>query len=119
MPKYQTLAEYIATFSPDALRCYHDIKSIVMNSEEDVQERLFAGQVAFYVEATLKHTFHSSPVIVMAFFATHVNVFALANVTFKEQLPLYKFTDKGTMQIPYNVPLNKAILQDLFAASLK
>lgn len=119
MPKYQTLDAYVQTFHPDALRTYRKLQQIIASVELDVKERLFAGQVAFYVETNLKATFHGSPVIVMAFFADHVNVFASGNMAYRDQLPDYKFTAKGTMQIPYDKPLHEAVLKQLFADSLK
>ena len=84
MPKYNSLSDYVKTFNSDAKRCYQDLKDIIQSIDLEVKVRLFAGQVAFYDERTLKRTFHSSPVIIMAFHKDHVNVFATANVEYKE-----------------------------------
>jgi hypothetical protein len=119
MPKYKTLEEYVNTFNESALIFYEQIQQIISTIEFNVQQRLFAGQVAFYVEENLKKTFHSSPVIVLAFFKDHVNVFASANETYRTQLPHYTFTEKGTMQIYYSEELKKEILKKLFTDSLK
>lgn len=118
MPKYNTLEEYIDTFNKDALECYHSILSIIDEIDLDIKKRLFAGQLAFYIEENLQRTFHSSPVIVMAFFKDHVNIFATANIKFKNQLHDYTFTEKGTMQIQYGKPLHTEILAQLFIESL-
>ena len=89
-----------------------------MNSEYEVKEKLFAGQVAFYIEKNLHKTFHSSPVIVLSFLKDHVNVFASANNKYQIELPEYKFTHKGTMQIKYSGGINKTLLFKLFIESL-
>ncbi len=119
MPKYSNLEEYINTFNEQGLNYYNKIKEIISDIDLDIKERLFAGQVAFYVEETLKSTFHSSPVIVLAFFKDHVNIFASANKKHSKNLNNYKFTKKGTMQIHYNKELNKEVLETLFIDSLK
>ena len=118
MPKFNTLEEYIDTFNEQAREYYRQLRDIVFSVQLDVKERLFAGQVAFYVEENLKDTFHSSPVIVMSFCKDHVNVFAGANIPYMKQLPEYKFTSKGTLQLQYSAPLNVSILQKLFESSL-
>lgn len=119
MPKYHNINEYIETFNSDAVNYYNNIKQVIINSDEHVKERLFAGQIAFYKEKTLKKTFHSSPVIVLAFFKDHVNVFASGNSIYKDSLPMYTFTEKDTMQIYYDTPLEEDILKKLFSESLK
>ncbi len=118
MPKYNDLNQYILTFNDEAKKYYFKIKDLINEIDLDIKEKLFAGQVAFYVEETLKRTFHESPVIVMAFFKDHVNVFASGNIIFKDKLP-YKFTNKGTMQIYYDKDLDHEILKELFMESLK
>jgi len=118
MVKYNTLQEYLQTFTSEATIVYNQLKKIIRNVDFDVKERLFAGQVAFYVEENMRSTFHSSPVIVIAFFKDHVNIFASANVTYKKHLTDYKFTDKDTMQIYYDKELNSPILTNLFNDSL-
>ena len=119
MPKYKTLEEYIDTFNEQAVECYNELLSIIQLMELDVKQRLFAGQVAFYLDETLQRTFHSSPVIVMSFYSDHVNIFASANIKYKNQLAEYKFTNKGTMQIYYNKRINSPILSKLFTESLQ
>ena len=117
MPKYATLEDYLHTLNDQAIASYMSIKNIVFEID-DVKERLFAGQVAFYIEKHLKKTFHSSPVIVLSFFDDHVNVFASENMRYKDILTKYKFTEKGTMQIHYDLPLETPVLKELFRASL-
>ena len=119
MPKYRNLEEYVNTFTQDALKYYNEFVSIMDDLDLDVKVRLFAGQVAFFVEENLGRTFHSSPVVVMAFYKDHVNVFALANLKYEDKLPENKFTVKGTMQISYKTALNKEILSRLFNDSLQ
>lgn len=119
MPKFNSLNEYIDTFNESALKTFEEILSIIDLVELDVKKRLFGGQVAFYVDENLNHTFHSSPVIVMSFLKDHVNIFANANKDYMEKLKTYKFTDKGTMQIKYTSKLVKEILLCLFKDSLQ
>lgn len=118
MPKYASLEDYLATLNEEALNLYARLKQFVMSLDDEIEERLFAGQVAFYKEATLSKTFHESPVIVMSFYNDHVNVFAMANLKYKAVLPEYKFTSKGTMQIYYHQRLNHTHLAPLFIESL-
>lgn len=119
MPKYNTLKEYLETFNEEAKSCYTELKMIMEEVNLKVKERLFAGQVAFYVEENLKSTFHSSPVIVMSFYTDHVNVFANAVKAYQSSLQDYKFTKKGTMQIYYHHVLHKNTLLKLFTESLQ
>ena len=118
MPKYQTLSEYIQSLNHDAKKMYETIKSFMMSLDDDIQERLFAGQVAYYKEATLKHTFHASPVLVLAFQKDHVNIFANANERYQKHLKMYTMTKKFTLQIKYDQKL-ESILKDVFIESLK
>ena len=119
MQKFNSLEEYISTFNDDALRFYDKLEDIIMCIDLDVKKKLFAGQVAFYVEENLHKTFHSSPVIVMAFFKDHVNIFANANKEYSRTLDLYNFTDKYTMQIKYTDKILDDILLNLFKDSLQ
>jgi hypothetical protein len=118
MPKYQTINDYLDTLNNDALNVYHDMKKCILSLDESIKERLFAGQIAFYIEQNLKRTFHESPVVILTFFKDHVNVFASKNMEYKEQLKNYKFTNKGTMQIYYNMVLEEELLSELFIKSL-
>ena len=119
MPKYKSLDDYIDTFNADAYAFYIKLKEIINLIDLDVKEKLFAGQIAFYVLETLQRTFHSSPVIVMSFLKDHVNIFANANKNYSEILDSYNFTDKYTMQIKYNDSLNTDVLIRLFKDSLQ
>lgn len=119
MPKYDSLEEYIETFKTEAKNCYIDLGNIIKNIKLDIKEKLFAGQVAYYVEDTLRSTFHSSPVIVMSFFKDHVNIFANANERYQSQLSTHKFTKKNTLQIFYGNAIDSNILTNLFKDSLQ
>lgn len=119
MPKFNTLDEYLATLNAQSIHYYNALKDIFIHLDMDVKERLFAGQLAFYIEANLKATFHASPVVIIAFFKDHLNVFASGNLTYKSQLTDYSFTEKGTMKIPYDTPLNYHVLSKLFYDSLQ
>ena len=119
MSKFNTLQEYIDTFNIDALDCYNHLIKIIDSIDLDIKQRLFAGQIAFYVESNLNKTFHSSPIIVMNFFKDHVNIFAKANVHYVNKLKIYTFTEKNTLQISYSNKLEKDILYNLFKESLQ
>lgn len=118
MPKYLSLESYINALSEDALNMYQAFVDMMSDIDKNIKHQLFAGQIAFYKEETLRRTFHSSPVIVMSFLKDHVNIFASANETFKSQLSEYRFTEKNTMQIKYTDDLNTEILSILFKFSL-
>lgn len=118
MPKFYSIEEYVDTFNDEARKVYKEIQNIMNEINLDVKEKLFAGQIAFYIENNLRGTFHNSPVIIMAFFDDHVNIFASANSNYQSKLPEYKFTEKGTMQIYFDKPLKKELLSKLFVESL-
>lgn len=119
MAKYNTLQEYIDTLNENSKKMYISIRNMMFSLDKEMKERLFAGQVAFYIEKNLKNTFHESPVIILAFFKDHVNIFAKENVKFKKFLKEYKFTNKGTMQIYYDKELDTTYLPTLFWESLR
>ena len=118
MPKYHTLDELLKTFNHDAKIFYERMISIAQSCNIHIKVRLFAGQVAFYDEATLKHTFHASPVIVMNFLNDHVNIFASANHHLFKDHQDVKLTDKDTLQYPYRVEVDHHVFQELFTLSL-
>jgi hypothetical protein len=118
MAKFNSLEEYIDTLNSDAKQFYKQLRDFILKLDDNIQERLFAGQVAYYIEKHLKRTFHESPVIVLSFYSDHVNVFAMANLKYKELLKEYKFTSKGTLQIYYDKELNNRHLPSLFIESL-
>lgn len=119
MPKYSLLDDYITTFNQEALLMYHTIKQVMFELNSTIKERLFAGQLAFYIEENVKRTFHESPVVVLAFYSDHVNVFASGNLIYKDKLPDYTFTKKGTMQIYYDKKIHTKYLSLLFKNSLQ
>lgn len=118
MAKFQTLDVYLDSLNDQAIKYYQTFLDIMNDIADHVKVRLFAGQVAFYIEENLKRTFHSSPVVVMAFFKDHVNIFASGNIKYKDLLSKYTFTEKGTMQIYFDQEINRMILKDLFIDSL-
>lgn len=117
MATYSSLEEYLDSLSNEAIAYYKKVKSVINGIPLPIKERLFAGQVAFYLEEHLQRTFHRSPVIMMAFYKDHVNIFASANTTYKKRLPQYKFTSKDTLQLYFDKPIDP-ILHQLFADSL-
>lgn len=117
MPKYNTLDEYVHTFNEEAKNFYDHIVKLTKKWDESIQVRLFAGQVAFYKESTLKHTFHASPVIVMAFFSSYVNIFASGNALLKDCEGI-SLTEKKTLKYPYKLPIDQDIFYRLFMHSL-
>lgn len=117
MPKFDTLQEYLLTLNQDAIKMYETLKKLIMSLDDRIQERLFAGQVAFYNESTLKHSFHASPVIIMAFQKDHVNIFAQAIETYQAKLSMYQLTKKFTLQLAYKDSIHE-ILNTVFLESL-
>lgn len=118
MPKFQTLEAYLDSLNDQATKYYKTFLDIMNDIGDHVKVRLFAGQVAFYIEENLTRTFHSSPVVVMAFFKDHVNILASGNVKYKDQLHDYSFTEKATMQIYFDQAIERVILKGLFIDSL-
>lgn len=118
MAKFNSLQEYLDTLNVDALNCYKQLVDIINSIDLEIKQKLFAGQIAFYIEKNLNKTFHSSPIIIMTFFKDHVNIFAKANISYMDLLSSYNFTQKGTLQIDYNKKMEKDILIDLFKESL-
>ena len=119
MGKFNTLQDYIDTFNIEALDCYNQLIRIINSIDLNVKQKLFAGQIAFYVESNLNKTLHNSPIIIMNFFKDHVNIFAKANIHYINILSTYKFTEKNTLQISYAKKLEKDVLYNLFMESLQ
>ncbi len=96
---------------------YEKLKTLIEDVKLDVNVTLFARQPYFYLKEHESINFHRRPSIMMAFFKDHVNIFSTANITFEDQLPMYKFTEKHTMQLYFDQNLEEDILKKLFHAS--
>lgn len=110
---------YIQSLSDIEQTYYFKLKSLIESVYPEIQVVLFAKQPYFYLEKHVKIKFHYRPSIMMAFFRDHVNIFSVANESFESLLPMYRFTEKHTLQIYFNQTIQEDILKDLFFESLK
>jgi len=119
MTQTMTLSDYLNQLHPDQRKIHDQLKTLIQRSHPDVLEILFVRQPYFYLAIHEHISFHRRPSIMLSFFGDHVNVFALPNKVYKDQLQDYGFTDKNTMQIKLNQTLNEDVLCRLFSDALK
>lgn len=112
------IEEYIQSLSEVEQSFYFKLKSLIESVYPDINIVLFAKQPYFYLEKHASINFHRRPSIMMAFFKDHVNIFSTANESFEKMLPMYKFTEKHTLQLYFNQVLQVNELKDLFYESL-
>lgn len=118
MAKFTNLDELYNSLSIDARATYEMLCDVTEQIKLPIKKRLFAGQLAFYLEETLKDTFHSSPVIVISFYEKHANVFASKNEKYQPKLNRSKLTKNNTLQIDYSIEIDRNAIACLFKESL-
>ena len=118
MAKFKDLDELYSSLSKEAKDFYNLLFKSIKQIELPIKSKLFAGQLAFYLEETLKKTFHSSPVVVIAFYADHANIFASKNEFFQHKFIGSSLTKNLTIQIKYVSNINPDDLSNLIKESL-
>jgi hypothetical protein len=118
MPKFTNLNELYNSLSIDAKSSFDMFCEVAEKIYFPIKQRLFAGQLAFYLEDTLKETFQRSPVILISLYDKHDNVFVSKNEQYQLKLKGTKLTKKNTLQIDYISPIDYNVLTDLFKESL-
>lgn len=109
--------EYVNQLNSDEQEYFYAFRKMIYEVFPNVEERLFAKQPYYSLPTTEKITFHERKAIIMNFFRDHMNVFALANAQYENQLH-YKFTNKHTMQIYFPENLDSTLLKQLIRDSL-
>ena len=109
--------EYVDKLNSEEQKYFYAFRTMIYEVFPDVEERLFAKQPYYSLPTTEKITFHERKAIILNFFRDHMNVFALGNSLFENQLN-YQFTKKHTMQIYFSEVLDEAILKQLIQCSL-
>jgi len=112
------IEEYIQTLSQKEQSCYYTLKTLIEHVYPHVKVVLFAKQPYFYLVEHEHINFHRRPSIMMAFFRDHVNIFTTANQVFRKILPMYKFTEKHTLQLYFDQKIQEEELKELFRQSL-
>lgn len=120
METITTIDTYITTLTPAQLALFKQLNELIHQQFPTIVVTIFAKQPYFYLPHHSKIKFHSRPSIVLAFFNKHVNVFCQGNAKHKDQLieSGYKVTDKNTLQINVDQPLNKELLTSVFTLAL-
>jgi len=109
--KPKTVAEYIEAAPEPARAKLHELRAILKEVAPEAKETLKWGSPVFEEERILfSYTAHKS----------HLNFMPTgpAMEPFKEELAEYK-TGKDTIQLPYDKPLPKALIQRIAAFRVK
>lgn len=109
--------EYVNQLNAEEQRYFHSFREMIYEVFPNAEERLFAKQPYYSLPTKEKITFHERKAIIMNFFKDHMNVFALGNEVYQNQLK-YKFTKKHTMQIYFTEKLDIIVLKQLIKDSL-
>lgn len=118
MEKPVNINEYYVSLNEQEKSFFSALRNIIHQAHPNVCETLFVHQPYFYLPIYETVKFHYRPSVMMTFFRDHVNIFATGNIKYKSQLPMYKFTEKHTLQIYFNQPIQNDILVELFRKSL-
>jgi len=116
--KPNNIKEFAELLSEPGKIYFMKIVDFIHEAQPEVIETLFVSQPYFYLPMYETFKFHHRPSVMLAFFKDHLNVFAAANKKYERELSAYKFTEKHTMQIYYDQPLNKEVLVSIFKESL-
>jgi uncharacterized protein YdhG (YjbR/CyaY superfamily) len=94
---YETIDEYIASFSEDVRDILEKLRQIIKESAPDAKETMVYGIPTFRLKCNLVH---------FAAFKNHIGFYPTPSAieAFKEELAPYK-QSKGTIQFPLNKPI--------------
>ena len=108
---FQTVEEYIASFSEPVQELMRTYRSIIREALPLASERMSWQMPTFY---------HYGNVIHFAGNKKHMGIYpgAAAVSHFKEELKNYK-TSKGAIQIPYDQPIPVSLIQEIARFSAK
>ena len=111
MKKYNTVDEYINSFDKDKKALLNQIRSIVKESFDNLEETISYGMPAYKLNGILFY---------FAAFKDHIGFFPTsAGVTkFKKELVNYK-TSKGTIQFPIDKPLPISLIKRIIKFRIK
>ncbi|HBY64849.1 MAG TPA: hypothetical protein DEG42_00345 [Acholeplasmataceae bacterium] len=118
MEKPKTINEFAQLLNEQGKSYFREISALMHEAQPEVIETLFVSQPYFYLPKYETQKFHYRPSVMLAFFKDHLNIFAAANEKYEPLLTDYKFTEKHTMQIYFDQPLNREILVSIFKESL-
>jgi uncharacterized protein YdhG (YjbR/CyaY superfamily) len=114
-----TLDEYIASCSDLQRPVATTLRKIINEAVPEAIEMIFVSHPAFYIPVPGVTSYHKMPMVMMLFFADHVNIFAAANAQFRPRLSAYKMTAKHTLQVAFDKPIDVDLFRALFQASLR
>jgi uncharacterized protein YdhG (YjbR/CyaY superfamily) len=115
----KTVDEYIASCSDIQRPVVRALRTIMNEAVPEAIEMIFVSHPAFYIPVPGVTSYHKMPMVMMLFFADHVNIFAAANALFRSRLASYKMTAKHTMQVAFDKPIDADLFRALFQASLR
>lgn len=101
---------YIEAYDTSIQDKFLEIRSLIMMSTQtDIEERLWAKLPSFYV---------GNKFIRVIPFKDHLNIEASKNNSYKTELVGYKMTPKGMLQIYINQPVPSEVLKKIFIETL-
>lgn len=94
---YETIDDYISTFSPDIQEILSKIRKVIKEAAPDAKEKISYQMPTFALHGNLVH---------FAAFKNHIGFYPTPNGidAFKEELSVYKGA-KGSIQFPLNQPM--------------
>ena len=94
---FNTIDEYISTFSPEVQKKLNELRAVIKESAPDAVEKISYQMPTFYLNGNLIH---------FAAFKNHIGLYPTPNgiEAFAEELAKYK-GGKGSKQFPINEPL--------------
>ena len=101
----KTIADYIATFSPETREQLEKIRAIIRTAAPDAREAISYGMPTFKLNGNLIH---------FAAFKEHIGIYPGPEVieAFKQDLAKFS-TSKGAIRIPYSEPLPLQLIQKI------
>lgn len=94
---YETIDDYISTFSPDIQEILSTIRKVIKEAAPDAKEKISYQMPTFELHGNLVH---------FAAFKNHIGFYPTPNGidAFREELSVYKGA-KGSIQFPLNQPI--------------
>ncbi|WP_339291374.1 DUF1801 domain-containing protein [Paenibacillus sp. FSL E2-0201] len=94
---YETIDDYISTFSPDIQEILSKIRKVIKEAAPDAKEKISYQMPTFALHGNLVH---------FAAFKNHIGFYPTPNGidAFREELSVYKGA-KGSIQFPLNQPM--------------
>ena len=107
----KNISDYIASCLPEVQPKLHALRKLILMAEPELKEKISWRMPTFYI---------TSDVIHFAAHKNHIGIYPGPEVIeqFADRLQGYKFS-KGAFQIPYDRPIDEALISDMIRYSLR